>query len=105
MMNDYSKDVLAYLSGLLGLMLVVVGMAVLFGYSLVSLYQLFLSDKKWDDVRKQLTRKVAMGLDFIIAAQLTFVASSQDPQALTALFVFALVRTLLGYSIVKESKA
>ena len=105
MLNAYSKDLLAYLSGLLGLMLVVVAMVVLFGFGLVSLYQLFRSDKKWDDVRKQFTRKLAMGLDFMIAGQLTFMASSHDPQTLMTLLVLAVVRGLLGYSIVKEAKA
>jgi len=104
MLTDYSRNILAYLSGLLGFMLVVVGMFVIFSYALVSLYQLFNSEKKWDEVRKQFSRKVLVGLDFVIAAHVVFVSGTQDMQALSSLALLSVVRVLLGYAAVKEAK-
>lgn len=70
--------------------------------SFVALYQLF--ELPVDKVRQNLARRVLLGLDFIIAAEIIGVSLVTDQNDLIKLAIIVAIRVVLGYSLKKELK-
>ena len=100
----YSSDVLLFLSEILGFILIVVGIFTIFCHSLVALYHLFGSAKRWDEVRRHFSKRLLVGLEFIIAADIIIATSAQTAEMLITLAVFTVIRFLLGYTLSRELK-
>ncbi|MBI5135296.1 DUF1622 domain-containing protein [Candidatus Uhrbacteria bacterium] len=100
----FSNDVLVYLNDLFGFFLTIIGISMMYSYALVALYNMFKPLKRWEEIRKNFGKRLLVGIEFLIAAQVITAATASTPNTLITLIVLVLARFMLGYTLHREMK-
>ncbi len=104
MQTFFSNDILMYLNDLFGFLLTLIGISTMFLYGLVALYNMFKPSKRWEEIRKAFGKRLLVGMEFVIAAQVIAAVTVSTPNTLGTLIVLVLARFMLGYTLQREMK-